>query len=144
MDHVSARAMSVVKRYRDAYRVANVIVGVSKAFKGIGLALMAVVVLICLILALKGSSSEGGQGAGTIVAILGSLVAGAIVWLVFWMVGVLVGAQGQILLASLDGAVNQSPFLQDEQRAEAMSLPGTVGFAETQPVTAAGPVGLGI
>jgi len=40
----------------------------------------------------------------------------------FWLVGVLVCAGGQLLKASLDSAVNSSPFLSDAQRAKVMSL----------------------
>ncbi|MFZ1138755.1 MAG: hypothetical protein WAN76_06240 [Candidatus Sulfotelmatobacter sp.] len=40
----------------------------------------------------------------------------------FWLVGVLVGTGGQRLKASLDSAVNSSPFLSDAQRAKVMSL----------------------
>jgi len=40
----------------------------------------------------------------------------------FWLVGVLVSAGGRRLMASLDSAVNSSPFLADAQRAKVMSL----------------------
>ena len=40
----------------------------------------------------------------------------------FWLVGVLLCAGGHYLEASLDSAVNSSPFLSDAQRAKVMSL----------------------
>jgi len=51
-----------------------------------------------------------------------SIVFGIFAGALFYIVGVLVSAQGQILKASLDGAVNSSPFLADEHRARIMSL----------------------
>jgi uncharacterized membrane protein len=48
---------------------------------------------------------------------------GVIIGALFWIVGVLYMAQAQKLKASLDGAVNSSPFLTNLDRAEMMSLP---------------------
>jgi hypothetical protein len=45
-------------------------------------------------------------------------------WAWRYVLGILVSAQGQILKASLDNAVNGSPFLTNEHRAKVMSLPG--------------------
>jgi hypothetical protein len=132
------RSQAVVKRYRDAYRVANAVVGISKAIKGIGIALMVIVVLGCLLFAMK-AVNQGGQDANGIAGIIGSLMAGGMVWLVFWIIGVLVGSQGQILLASLDSAVNHSPFLHDEERAEVMSLgSAAAGAGQALPATDSG------
>ena len=51
------------------------------------------------------------------------LAIGAIITVFFlWLVGVLVYARGQDLEASLDSAVNSSPFLSNTQRAKVMSL----------------------
>lgn len=40
----------------------------------------------------------------------------------FWLVGELLCVRGEDLEATLDSAVNSSPFLSDEQRAKVMSL----------------------
>jgi hypothetical protein len=48
----------------------------------------------------------------------------------FW--GILVAAQGEILNATLDTAVNSSPFLSNEQRGRIMSLPGTPNASVSQ------------
>jgi hypothetical protein len=40
----------------------------------------------------------------------------------FWLVGLLLCARGEHLNASVDSAVNSSPFLSDAQRAKVMSL----------------------
>lgn len=50
----------------------------------------------------------------------------AIVGVLFWLCGVIVAAQGEILRATLDNAVASSHFLTDTERAEAMGLPDTV------------------
>lgn len=53
----------------------------------------------------------------------GGLAIGAILTVFFfWLVSVLVCARGRQLKASLDSAVNFSPFLSNDQRAKVMSL----------------------
>jgi hypothetical protein len=52
------------------------------------------------------------------------------VGLLFYLLGVLVAAQGQTLLASLDSAVNSSPFLTNHQKAEILSLTTQRGLGE--------------
>ena len=39
-----------------------------------------------------------------------------------WIFGALISSQGQLLKATLDSAVNTSPFLDDSERARMMSL----------------------
>jgi hypothetical protein len=51
-----------------------------------------------------------------VVGLIGAVFVGG----QFYLLGLIVMAQGQILKASLDGAVNSSPFLQNEQRAKIM------------------------
>jgi len=53
---------------------------------------------------------------------LGGALVGGIIWLITWVLGVFVSAQGQLLKANIDEAVNTSPFLVDDQRAKIMSL----------------------
>ena len=53
---------------------------------------------------------------------IGLVVIGIIGGAVAFIVGVLVSAQGQTLMATLDSAVNNSPFLTNEHRADVMSL----------------------
>jgi hypothetical protein len=48
------------------------------------------------------------------------------VFLGFFVCGTIVCAQGQMLLAALDSAVNNSPFLDNPQRASIMSLSATM------------------
>ena len=49
---------------------------------------------------------------------MSSVIAGGVVALTFFVLGVIISAQGQLLLAALDTAVNSSPFLTDDQRSQ--------------------------
>jgi hypothetical protein len=112
----SNRISVLMKRYRDAYLVAKVTDGFGGIIKGIGIVIAALLALVGLILMGNGRDASFALGFVTLVS---GIVAG--VW--FYVVGVLVSAQGQILKASLDGAVNSSPFLANEHKAKIMSLP---------------------
>ncbi len=48
-----------------------------------------------------------------------------------FILGMLISAQGQILMASLDGSVNTSPFLSEAGKAKVMGLETD----STQPIT---------
>jgi hypothetical protein len=106
---------AVASRYSDAYLVARTIEGVGVAIKTIGLLIGAL-----LALASVGAGSKGGMG--IVVAFMGIAVAGAIATVLF-LLGTLASAQGQILKAALETAVNSSHFLNDQDRARIMSLP---------------------
>ena len=66
------------------------------------------------------SIAVGAQG-GTQVGIAGFIIA-FIVAIPIYVLGILVAAQGQILKATLDTAVTNSPFLKKEEMARVMSL----------------------
>jgi len=104
----------IMHRYTDAYRVGGVIVGAGTVVKTLGL--IAGLVVLC-IGALIGETNVSFRGAW----VAGVLVGGSI-WFLFWVFGVLISAQGQILKATIDGSVNNSPFLDNNQRARIMSL----------------------
>lgn len=105
----------VIRRYRDAYRVAAALIALGHTIKIIGWILAVIVVVGSL-----GSSGGPFGGAGVVIA---GLFFTAIVGVIAWVLGVIVAAQGQILQATLDAAVAKSPFLTDPERAEAMGLP---------------------
>jgi hypothetical protein len=96
--------VSVVNRYRDAYRLAAACVGLGGGIK-----------------------IAGGVLAGAVFVVVPEAKIGipmaAIVGTLFWLAGVIVSAQGEILRATLDNAVASSHFLSDPERAEAMGLP---------------------
>ena len=107
-------AAKVMSRYRDAYLVARTIVGVGSIIKGIGIFIAIVIALVGLVAATQGQSN--------FIMGLGGVLLGVVVGVPLFVLGILVSAQGQILKATLDVAVNDSPFLSDDQRAEMMSL----------------------
>jgi len=117
---------AVMNRYRDAYRVANTIVAIGNTIKILGIVVWILLILGLLYLGSRGSSGFLQQESSLAIALIAGVIGGAPVALLFWLLGILVNSQGQILLASLDEAVNTSPFLTNEQKAEAMSLPRTV------------------
>ncbi len=99
--------MSLTNRYDEAYLVARTFNGAGQVIKVVGFAAAAVVAIGGFILASKVGSALG----------LGAIVLGVLVALPFYALGILVSAQGQILKATLDTAVNTSPLLtQDEVR----------------------------
>lgn len=102
-------------RYNDAYFVAKTIVMFGKTIKTIGIVIGAVIFVGLFFFAPLGIALFIG---GPSALFLG---------LVSYVLGVLVSAQGQILTASLDGAVNCSPFLTNEHRSEIMSLGNSKG-----------------
>ena len=113
-----ARIKAVAKRYLDAYRIARVTVGFGSTIKTVGATLAVLLVLAAFLIVGLGRFGQ----VGFVILIMVAIIAG-IVWLIFYVLGVLVSAQGQILLASLDGAVHSSPFLFDDEKAQIMKLP---------------------
>jgi hypothetical protein len=128
----SRRLGPVVQRYRDAYGGGNTIVGIGATIKVIGIVLAGLILLMSLLGGDAISDQVGGVG---FASILTGGIGATIVGLLFWLAGVLVSAQGQILLATLDTAVNQSPFLTNEERLIAIALPNSLRPEGTRPAT---------
>ena len=108
----SSQASSVIHRYRDAYAVASAIVKQGQRVKTLAVVIAAVVLALSL---------AAARFAGT-VAIVGGATVALLAYGVIHSYGARIAAEGQHLLASLDVAVNTSPFLNDNERAYAMSL----------------------
>ncbi len=123
----SAQSSALTTRYRDAYTVANVTVGFGTIIKVVG-------VIIGVILAYFGFTIAGPGRANDPSALFGIILIalGVVVGALFYVIGILVSAQGQILKATLDSAVNTSPFLEDEHRTKIMSLGFTEGSRSPQ------------
>ena len=102
----------LLHRYRDAYFLSAAAVGFGGLIKAIGV-IQGVIIIIGSLLAAKDAGPS---------LLIGGLVLASVIGLLFYLFGVLVAAQGQILRASLDGAVNTSPFLTAENKAAVMSL----------------------
>jgi hypothetical protein len=115
---ISRQISSLMERYKDAYVVATVTSGFGVIIKGIGAVIGGVLLLIGLMVVGGGRPGDATFAMGVVIVAAG-VISG--VW--FYIVGVLVSAQAQILKASLDGAVNSSPFLTNEHRATIMSIP---------------------
>jgi hypothetical protein len=125
-----------VQRYGDLYRAARVMVGLGNTIKMVGIGLASVIFVFWFIVGLAAtsqtqSSSPFGPGPGTpsaaglvlfFVCLMIGVAFGALVGGLFFLLGVLIAAQGQLLMAHADSAVHTSPFLTHEQRAAAMSL----------------------
>lgn len=110
------RADQLKSRYKDAYRQARTIVGIGSTVKVTGGVIGIIMILGTLI-----ACSQLTSGTALGVFIVGAVCSSCVVLLI-WVCGVLISSQGQIMKACLDSAINSSPFLSDEHRAEAMSL----------------------
>ncbi len=115
-----ATVSAITKRYSDAYAIAQIIEYAGIAIKIFGL-------IIAGLIAISGFTTIGdfaraGAAAGIgIIVITGGI---AIFWaILFYIIGTLVSAKAQMLKASLDTAVNSSPFLNDRHKLAIMALP---------------------
>jgi len=103
-----SRYESVVqRRYVDGYRVANTVNSFGQIIK-VGGCVFGVLVFL--------GASEMLKSPGD------GLLLGLIATALFFVIGIIVAAQGQLLKATLDTAVHSSPFLTDDLRAAVMSL----------------------
>jgi len=109
----------VVGRYIDAYRAARATVLLGTVIKILAVLLGLVVSFgpyIYVAVALR----QFPPGFG--VSLLVLLLYGFVTFATIFIIGVIVSSLGRLRVAALDSAVNTSPFLTNEQRAEAMSL----------------------
>jgi len=105
---VAGIVQSMLDRYSDAYRVADAVTGMGSFVKGIG-------GLLGLALILLGLGCSSGSSVLFIVL-------GVITGFLFFIVGVVVSAVGQVLKANVDTAVNTSPFIYNDDKAYIMGL----------------------
>lgn len=129
----SVEVVSLKKRYADAYIVARATVGVGKLFKGIGILIAALIIIGAAIAGAKlgydASNAPYPLRSDPDMAVLmgfacfvGGIIAAVLTGGVLYLLGILIAAQGQILKACLDSAVNTSPFLGNGHRIGIMSL----------------------
>ena len=111
-DKVLTVSSSLTKSYTDAYAVAGRVTACGKAIKTAGAVLVILIILAAVITAdyLK-----------MFYPLAGLIIAGVAGYLSYWA-GLLFCAQGQILKASLDNAVNSSPFMGNEIKAKVLSI----------------------
>ncbi|HRH98829.1 MAG TPA: GYF domain-containing protein, partial [Prosthecobacter sp.] len=113
----ASQSKPVIKRYWDAYLTARAVTGFGGIIKTFGVIFGMLIAVAGLIVAVN------GRGFDPIEVAIGALVGAFFIAVPFYALGVLVSAQGQVLKASLDTAVNSSPFLTDQDRIQVMSLP---------------------
>lgn len=111
-------------RYRDAYNVARITTGIGAGIKVFGFLLGALVAMAAFL---------GSQQTGWVPGIVWfGVILGAVIATLFYVCGALIAAQGQILLATLDVAVNSTELLSLEEKAEIMYVPVVSTSAGTQ------------
>jgi hypothetical protein len=110
-----------VRRYQDAYAVAKTVNAFGSFTKTIGMIGAGIIGLIGLLLMLLTATSLDSAGAGFVMFLFMATL-GAIVGAIFYILGIALSALGQNLMATLDTAVNGSPFMTLEQKAQAMSF----------------------
>jgi hypothetical protein len=117
----SGGVQKAVDRYRDAYRAAKLlnVLGFVTRIVGILLGIMAALFVAGSI---AGIGSRSNQIPLLIVVIGGGITAFLVVAFPAWVLGFMISSQAQVLKATLDGAVHTSPFLNNGQKAEVMSL----------------------
>lgn len=123
--------MSRQNRYADAYLIAQTVNGTGQTIKFVGFLAAALITLGGLVVASK---------VGVVIGFAGLLL-GILVALPFYALGVLVSAQGQILKATLDVAVNTSHIpSQEEIRSILIGSPSPVVPASAEQLAAQTPL----
>ena len=86
---------SILIRYQDGYRVAKLINGFGQTCKVVGISLGGLILLGCCAMATSISNSALSN-----FAVVIGLVVGPVVGFVGWAIGVLISAQGQMVMAT--------------------------------------------
>jgi hypothetical protein len=132
-----------LKRYLDLYRAARLLNGLGTTVKIVGIVVAVVIFVFWFILGIAASAQgrssgpfgpdpatqSAAQAVAFFICVAIGVVFGALIGGLFFLLGVLISAQGQLLVAHADSAVHTSPFLTDEERASAMALPYTAPVA---------------
>jgi hypothetical protein len=109
-----SRVRSLRTRYADAYAVAHSAVSLGHIVQVVGIVTGILLLLFALSMA---SSIRLGTG-----GMIGGMILACAVAVLIYGSGTRIAAQGQSLLASLDSAVNSSPFLSDNQKADILGI----------------------
>ncbi len=117
-----------MSRYQNGYRVARSVGGLGHICQAVGLLAGILVVLFGVMGSetlmrpnptMVGLANYQTQHNVYLVSII---FLGAVVAFVGWVIGVLLAGYGEHLNATVDSAVNSSPFLSNSQRAQLMRL----------------------
>lgn len=105
---------SPLSRYQDAYLSARGMTAFGSTVKMFAMVVLALMILVGFVVA----SQSGGA---FFMAFTSFAAAGIGFSICLYILGILISAQGQILKATLDTAVNSSPFLTKDEMKEVMS-----------------------
>lgn len=108
-DETSPASRRFEGRYRDAYSLTSILLSIGGFVKVVG-------VVLGVLLGLSTGSLKSG------LLVFGGLLAAATVGLMIYLFGLLLAAQGQILRANLDSAVNSFPSLTETEKLRLMGL----------------------
>ncbi len=123
----SVPTLELTKRYVDAYRVANFQAGLGATIKNASLGIGGIILLLSLSYAATSATPQPGffgpsaNSIGVALGLFGAMI-GFVIGGIGFILGILISSEGQILKATLDSAVNSSPFLDNTQRIGIMSL----------------------
>lgn len=110
-EHTPLGPNAILTRYDSAYKVAKSIIGHGEAVKVSGIVLGVIIVVISLVVGIIDKNFLYLISGGVLAAIVGMVLNAS---------GTILMAQGQILLASLDSAVNTSPLINNSQKSKIM------------------------
>ena len=112
---------SLARRYADAYTEAHAVVTIGKVVKGVAMVLFIGILIAGFVMASQsGNRQFGGGEMNALVAGMGFALA-CLVGIPTYVLGILIAAQGQTSLASLDTAVNSSRHLSDDDVARVLA-----------------------
>lgn len=132
-------AIALKTRYVDAYKIARTIIKLGSAIKLIGMILAGLIALGAIVSGFATAKSQGivgafgaptGASVSAAAIALGVLTA-VVIGLLFFIFGTFVSAQGEILLASLDSAVNSSPLLDNATKVHVLLGHSSSGMFST-------------
>ena len=107
-------------RYQDSYKVAKVIDTFGGFAKIAGYVSAGIICFIGLLLTFVTIASYSDSGVAFVVFLI-AITLGAVVGAFFYILGLVLSALGQNLMAVLDTAVNTSPYLNQNQKVKLMS-----------------------
>lgn len=106
----SGIVQSLTRRYSDAYIAARALVVIGGIIKWVGVVLAIIILIIGFVM-------SSGSGSGGVFAFVGFALA-CLIGVPTFVLGILISAQGQIHLATLDTAVNTSRHLNKDDVAK--------------------------
>ena len=121
-DRMAQRAGKLARRYKAGYDLANLLVRLGNAIKIIAFFLGALALLGGVVAAIAVSAeNQADIGHFILISLLVPLYS-AVIWFILFVYATVIAGIGQVLQAVCDGAIYNSPFLSDEDRAGMLLL----------------------